>query len=703
MKQPSAARDLWRQMRESAGQAYLNRAHQRSFSLNVFQMNAIELMEAAQRVNDPDQGLALMSQNNREAGIQAHREISRHVHNFVTSAYTLVDHTRAFMKKHYEGTALLTAYEEQVKVEFATAPVAQFIKRLRNYMTHRGLPNSSMYLHINNDPTTAEPTQTMKSGVRYDTDELLEWDGWTALDRTYLQQVGEHLPLHQFAQEYLTLVNQHHAWLDAALATYHKADVEDFLQLQAKLEAISPIPSEPIKPVEAVSAEPVERFDFTPHKVAAQDRLAADLFGKVRALELPPQSDGFPTERPLAHITSADIIGPISIWRPDQTGGMVFCFVHHTGKSFGLSAGDFGGIEGLIDAVLSSRWARESLSREFVENTFVDWARAKFQGDEKPFSQKLSEAARDQVKAAEVWAPIANLEVETAFEFGPVRIVPITAAVFEEMRNRGPKPPPEQAEDIAQYFDKLRREIQGFAAVVVLIDGEPHFAQEQALRIAQDAVGLIRFFSPAGPQSFVFSPIALRGAEYLPSSKLITLTDSGFGETSALLPKHIGGWRVPARIIASFNSGTVATAASLVLPDGLTEFSLAVRQSILTYSKGTTLADPMDRLVNCITAVEAIYLRHEMEPRAHKIANRLSYALSGVSAEREETKYIVRQVYWARSQPQWATRGRREEELLFIFTSHAFKAIQLALSNCSNFTTKAEFLTEVDRLGALAK
>lgn len=71
MKESSTAADLLRQIKDSRGSGYLNRTHQRSFSLNVFQMNAVELMEAAQRVKDPDQGMALMMEKNREAGRQA--------------------------------------------------------------------------------------------------------------------------------------------------------------------------------------------------------------------------------------------------------------------------------------------------------------------------------------------------------------------------------------------------------------------------------------------------------------------------------------------------------------------------------------------------------------------------------------------------------------------------------------------------------
>jgi hypothetical protein len=50
MTASNTAADLLRQITDSAGSGHLNRAHQRSFSLNVFQMNAVELLEGAQRV-----------------------------------------------------------------------------------------------------------------------------------------------------------------------------------------------------------------------------------------------------------------------------------------------------------------------------------------------------------------------------------------------------------------------------------------------------------------------------------------------------------------------------------------------------------------------------------------------------------------------------------------------------------------------------
>lgn len=104
--------ELLKKIGESKGSNYLDHTHQRSFSYNIFQMNALELIEAAYRVKDPDQGLLLMMENNREAGLQAHRELNRHVHNFVSSSLTLVEHTRVFMRQNYNDTQLYKTYEK---------------------------------------------------------------------------------------------------------------------------------------------------------------------------------------------------------------------------------------------------------------------------------------------------------------------------------------------------------------------------------------------------------------------------------------------------------------------------------------------------------------------------------------------------------------------------------------------------------------
>lgn len=700
MNEANTAAELLQRITESAGLIYVNRAHQRSFSLNVFQMNAVELVEAAHRIKDPDQGMALMMEKNHEAGLQAHRELNRHVHNFVSSALTLVEHTRVFMRKHYTGTDLISTYEKRVAAIFLQSPVAQFVQGLRNYMLHRGLPNSSMSMKFTSNPGAANGSSTAETGVHYETASLLDWKDWKPVARAYLEKAGEQLDVHAFAQDYLTLVNQFHSWLDVTLAEHHRSDLQELDQLQAQLQAISPTRRPlSVAPADVPGSAAVEPFTFSVTQAAECDQISSALQSKVRELHIQQIPSAFPTERPTATITDSELIGPITGWGQEANGEPAFMFIHHEGKSYGLLQTDYTDLDELIDVVTKSSWARSCLSRGFIEEVFVDWARQRFEADGAPFSEMLRTRAKEQVKTVEVWAPIANMEVEQGFHFGHVRIEPITATVMESLRSRSPSARPEQEHQVNQLFEKLREEIQGYAAVVVSIEAEPAFAHQRGLRIAQDAVDLLRFFSPAAPRSFLFSPVALVGAEYIPASKLILLHEGVFALNQSVLPERVGFWRLSAGLISELKSGLMNAAASLVLPDDLNEFSLAVRASILTYSKGTTLVNALDRLRNCLSALEGVLLKHEMEPRAHSIANRMSFVLARGDAERESVKQIVRQIYWLQDQPQLTAQRRREDELITVFTSYAYDVLCVALRNTPAFNSKVQFVIEVDRIG----
>src|SRR5690606_13118970 len=102
----------------------------------------------------------------------------------------------------------------------------------RNYMLHRGLPNSSMFMTFATSPDSTDGSGTMETGVRYDTAELLDWKDWRPAARDYLEKAGEHLDIHEFSKEYLALVSQFHGWLDTTLAAHHQSDLQELGQLQ---------------------------------------------------------------------------------------------------------------------------------------------------------------------------------------------------------------------------------------------------------------------------------------------------------------------------------------------------------------------------------------------------------------------------------------------------------------------------------------
>lgn len=682
---------------ELPGAVFLNRSRLRSFSLNIFRMNALELMEVAQKVKDPVQGFMMMTEANREAGLQAHRELNRHVHNFAASALTLVEHTRVFMRKHYADSPVLSAYEAKAKETFAQSPVAQFVQGLRNYMVHKGLPKSSMYLNFTSGESPGGGTGTIETGVQFETASLMDWENWNSTARKYLAKAGEHIEVQHFAHEYMALVNQFNEWLDAFLAEHHHVDVQEVFRAQDELDALHAV-SAPTPPPTLVEEAHVAPFCLTPDQATRVGEMSLEIFGQVRELNFKVAGSGFDTARPTVLITDADVIGPVSYWGEEVGGNVARAFIDANGKSFGLGESDFERIDELADVIQQASWARGSISRKFIEQTFLEWVSNRFASAQGSFVDAFSEAARRSVKSIEICAPVAYLEVEHGFEFGPVRIEPVTLEYMTKLEGIAGNIPEEQRAAVQQFYERLRKEIQGGAAVFATFDSEREFASERGFRIAQDAVGLLSFFAPAARSATRFNPIVLVGASSVPSMKIIASFNGGAFLTEGLLAENLAWWKLSSASITALQTASFDAAATLVISDGLSDFALAVRASILNYTKGTTLVSPLDRLRNCVLSLEGVLLRHDMEPRAHSVANRMVKLLVANGKGDPSIANVVQQIYWLIEQPAPTEYGHRELELIGTFTFHAYKVLSTALINISRFTTKARFIEGIERL-----
>jgi hypothetical protein len=207
----------------------LNRLHSRSFTLNIFSMNAKELTDALKVVSTPQVAIQLMAEKNRGAGTQAHREVIRLFHNFLAGAMTLVDQTRVFIEEHYSATNLADLYKAEVTSRFASSGVHTFIQGLRNFMLHKGLPNSEQHI-------TFTKGKDFECGIRISREELEEYNRWTSNARKFLETQPDKIVLSDICLKYEELVLTFHEWLDTKIKEHHRADLQELERLQAEYD-----------------------------------------------------------------------------------------------------------------------------------------------------------------------------------------------------------------------------------------------------------------------------------------------------------------------------------------------------------------------------------------------------------------------------------------------------------------------------------
>ncbi|MNN39392.1 hypothetical protein D3C81_1534260 [compost metagenome] len=230
------------------------------------------------------------------------------------------------------------------------------------------------------------------------------------------------------------------------------------------------------------------------------------------------------------------------------------------------------------------------------------------------------------------------------------------------------------------------------------MEAEPILAEEKGFIIAQDALNLLRFFSPAAAMSWVLCPTALVGSEIIPRSKILTLTDSTFSLTDSLTTKDVAYWRLSIKDVDYLIETGLNRAAKLINPNELNDFETSLRAGLIIYSKSITLTNVADRLSHTLSALEGLFLRHTMEPIVSNIADRLSFVLSKTADDRAEISQYIRHAYKLNEQLRTPLLSPREQENLARFVSIAYQAIVVALRNIDTFDTKSEFIKAVDAL-----
>jgi hypothetical protein len=176
--------------------------------------NGAELRDYIQRVETAAKPL---SPGSAEAEV-FYLMVLRLLLNYVSSAGTLIDHTRNLLRP-YRGQKFWVEYEAR-KDAVAAAPVSGFIGGLRNYMLHRKHPLLAGGFSASN---SGQPTLE----VLLDSAEMLAWDKCPANAKPYLL-AHPLVRVLRAVEEHERTITGLYKWLLDEYHALHGSEVEDF-------------------------------------------------------------------------------------------------------------------------------------------------------------------------------------------------------------------------------------------------------------------------------------------------------------------------------------------------------------------------------------------------------------------------------------------------------------------------------------------
>lgn len=185
-------------------------------SYKYFQDNFNELIEYMIKINEPAFALKLFSPSNKALLFETNDKIIRHFVNYLSSAFSLIDHSRKYISR-YDTTSLYIKYMEKKKIHF-NANVCVLIKDLRQYSLHYEIPIASQNLSFNNN------SSPLRNETILDVSDLLKSNyEWKSGSKEYFEN-NSLISVHILAYEYFRLVKEFYLWFFNEIKEYHKKD-----------------------------------------------------------------------------------------------------------------------------------------------------------------------------------------------------------------------------------------------------------------------------------------------------------------------------------------------------------------------------------------------------------------------------------------------------------------------------------------------
>lgn len=440
-----------------------------------------------------------------------------------------------------------------------------------------------------------------------------------------------------------------------------------------------------------------DRDALHPEAAKAFDKAATALLDRFEPYMHQGQTEPFETRHQpeIVHVLSSPPAYAFVNYAERTTG---WC-LQVGGGEFTLREDGYRAMRDLVGRIRQKQPFRHGFSDYFLENLIAVWC-AEMRGEKPPapFAIFLLNRCAEAYQAHHFLMPLVGVEVEHDFRIGlvGVRIIPIKLfqQAADEARKRHPDDPHAGGDR-----EKLGRELANHTGVEVIVCGEPRFADDRALEIADDVAGLLRFLSPAAISSTVPSLVQPWGVNVVHQTLLLKTKDGRLSELKRQwLHGGLAQWKLSAREIARLSETRLANLSWFFDGRTLNDYGQHVRPAFFAYCRAIGRFDPVDRLLGTITALERLLLRNENEPLQQMVGERLAFLTAAERVDRLQTLADYKAAYRLRSAAVHHLRGIDDEEVADRLFRHAFLAFHRAVEALPVFSSHVAFLDGIDHI-----
>lgn len=376
----------------------------------------------------------------------------------------------------------------------------------------------------------------------------------------------------------------------------------------------------------------------------------------------------------------------------------------HGGMITGLQGEGYCALRKLAEAMQGTRPLRPIVGVDAIERLIFDWVRARaLVSDDTPMCARVLPGIESVVADVEVILPLFRVQLAAPVQIGRVSLRTVTPADFsrwESAAARGPNGP-ELSEQSRAGLLEQRKRMQGFAAATLVVRGERGHALEVAQAEAEEAVSLLRLFSPAMLFPSARSFCTLWGRRNMESTSYLvfepTRASLAFGDHLEHKQGYI--WRIDADRLRLMRREGFDALLHALYEGADTPYRDEIRSAVAMYAQSGLRSVPAERLLAVLIPLESFLLRTASEPIAENVAYRLAFAIGETVEERRRILEVARAVYVMRGayvHHRKPITQLEEKETLRHFLEYAWRFFLGLGPQALRYRGRTEYLAALD-------
>ena len=353
--------------------------------------------------------------------------------------------------------------------------------------------------------------------------------------------------------------------------------------------------------------------------------------------------------------TDADLLPDSFTWTESRNiyGEVFGVSVSRNGKPISLEATAHKGLDELASRMGKTKGLRDLITARVLRQIIMHWIWLRRHSVlDQELMAYIGQEVEGMVRDVTVWLPVFGLSVQEDFTLAGVKVVTMTSELVDPICTMivDNAPPGKDAEATTDAL-RIRKMLQGRAALVVDVRAEGERALELALARTTGPLTILRFFSAAAQVPQARSFLTLLGGEHLEHSVHLTAKDGTFtsfsegmsGEDADQMETTYDRERVRMLLQAAKHLDQLYSVQN---PN---EFQETCRGVLEMFTRATLYRSVSEKLIHMLVALESLLLRDQSEPIQENLGYRIAFSKRATVDERRAVIAAVKEAYRLRS------------------------------------------------------